>query len=176
MHLVPSKLQSSLSFPLLFSMMIWVKNLIPPGSSLCFQNVLSVLCKLLWTFCYATWMSLSHQWPCPFSIELEERHWHPFSCLPYSSYAWCLCLVSLYWMNCCFLFLCFVSHGSLELGCVCCACYMYVLGVTVNTLSFMGWPFGNYCCICKQYQTISKRVIVMVVLLIKLNFKKYPVS
>lgn len=33
--------------------------------------------------------------------------------------------------------------------CVCCACYMCVLGVTVNTLSFVGWPFGNYCCICR---------------------------
>ena len=27
--------------------------------------------------------------------------------------------------------------------------YMCVLGVTLNTLSFMGWPFGNYCCICR---------------------------
>lgn len=26
---------------------------------------------------------------------------------------------------------------------------MCVLGVIVNTLSIVGWPFGNYCCICR---------------------------
>lgn len=146
---MPSKLQSSLSFPLLFSMMIWVENLIPPGSSLCFRNILSVPCKLLWTFCYATQKPLSHQWPCPFSIELKEGRWHPFSCLPFSSYAWCLCLVSLYWIELLLPVPLFCETWLFRVG-VCVLCmYMCVLGVTVNPLSFMDWPFGNYCCICR---------------------------